>query len=274
MQVGYFIRVGSFTAGLLFVVLLMASSVSEIRSQQPFVTDDADVTEKRKFHFETANEFDRLQSTVLPLDYQNCFRAALAYGVIKNLEIGVTGQFLTLVSTDHPHYVAGIGDTMLAAKYLIRKEVEGSKMPAFAVSGFIQFPTGNPKRSLGSGKTDYGLNVIAQRSYREKNVFRGNAGYYFAGNTLTGVLGISVVKGHVFTAAGSYVRTINDKLQLGGELAGAVTSNFQLSRGQFQTQFGGNYNLTKHSTLDFGLIAGKYAASPRIGFQIGYSIDF
>ncbi|MEP6902379.1 MAG: hypothetical protein ABJA66_11560 [Actinomycetota bacterium] len=59
-----------------------------------------------------------------------------------------------------------------------------------------------------------------------KNTFRANAGYPFAGNTLNDVLGISSVRGYVFTGSVSYVRKISEKLQLGGELAGAVTNNF------------------------------------------------
>lgn len=67
---------------------------------------------------------------------------------------------------------------------------------------------------------------------------------------------------------------INEKLQLGAEIAGAVTSQFQLSKGQLQVQAGGNYNLRKTLTLDFGLIAGRFAASPRVGAQFGFSVDF
>jgi len=46
------------------------------------------------------------------------------------------------------------------------------------------------------------------------------------------------------------------------ELTGAVTSNFQLSKGQLQALAGGNYAIRKNLTLDFGLVAGRFAASP------------
>jgi hypothetical protein len=32
--------------------------------------------------------------------------------------------------------------------------------------------------------------------------------------------------------------------------------------------------LTKKLTLSFGLLAGKFAASPRVGGQIGFAYDF
>jgi hypothetical protein len=53
-----------------------------------------------------------------------------------------------------------------------------------------------------------------------------------------------------------------------------VTSNFELSLGQLQTQFGGNYSLRKNMTLDFGLVAGRFVASPRVGAQLGVTLDF
>jgi hypothetical protein len=105
-------------------------------------------------------------------------------------------------------------------------------------------------------------------------VFRINGGIIFSGNTATGALGLATRRGRVYPGAASYVRTINDRLQLGVEIAGAVPSNLQLSRGQLQTQFGGNYQLTPKTTFDFGVIAGRYAASPRVGFLVGFSRDF
>jgi hypothetical protein len=37
---------------------------------------------------------------------------------------------------------------------------------------------------------------------------------------------------------------------------------------------GGEYGLRNGMTLDFGLLGGKYIASPRLGGQIGFSVDF
>ena len=255
-------------------VLLTFFALSAVRAQQPFVTDDADVTEKGKFHYEVADELDNLQPTSLPVEYQNGVRATVAYGLLKDVEVSIGGQFLTLVSQPRYRSVSGIGDTTLAFKYNFRHEQENSRLPALTISGFVQLATGNAARSLGSGVTDYGFNAIAQKTYRTKNVFRVNGGYLFAGNTLNGALGIAAVRGHVFNGGASYIRKINEKLQLGAELTGAVTSNFQLSKGQLQTQFGGNYQLTKKTSFDFGLIVGRYSASPRFGFQLGYSRDF
>ncbi len=102
---------------------------------------------------------------------------------------------------------------------------------------------------------------------------RLNGGILFAGNTTTGEIGIKS-RGKVFVGGASLVKQVTPKLDLGAELTGAVTSSLKLSRGQLQTLIGGNYAVTKKMTFDFGILAGKFAASPRAGVQLGISVDF
>jgi hypothetical protein len=78
----------------------------------------------------------------------------------------------------------------------------------------------------------------------------------------------------VLTGGGSLVKQFTPKLDLGVELTGAITSNLQLGKGQLQTMVGGNYALSKKLTFDFGVVGGRYAASPRVGVQLGISVDF
>lgn len=167
---------------------LITASAFSARAQQPFFTDDADVTDKGKFHFESAGEFDRLQTSSFPVKHQNNVRAQIAYGLIENVEISVTGAFLTLLGDRNfsPRFVPGIGYTTLAVKYNFLKERENSPLPALTVSGFVQLPTGNADRGLGSGVADYGFYGVAQKTFKKKNVVRVNAGGVFAGNTLDG----------------------------------------------------------------------------------------
>jgi hypothetical protein len=37
---------------------------------------------------------------------------------------------------------------------------------------------------------------------------------------------------------------------------------------------GGNYAIRNGLALAFGLLGGKYVASPRIGMQLGFAVDF
>ena len=258
---------------LFFLVFFVCSF--NVFAQQPFVTDNADVTDEGKFHFEFANQINALQRSAFPTKEQNSSLFGFYYGIFKNAEISFTSPLIVLVNDKNnpPHLIDGVGDSSLSFKYNFRKESESSKLPAMTVSASVQFPTGNSARSLGSGVRDYGFNFVAQKTYFEKYTFRANAGTILAGNTLNGVLGFKA-HGVIFSGGTSVVRKINEKLQLGAELTGAVPNNFRLNAGQLQTQFGGNYQVRKNQTFDFGFIVGRFAASPRFGLQLGTSIDF
>lgn len=262
----------AFNAAFIFCTLLVLSGLAP--AQQPFVTDNAEITDRGRFHLELGNQFDRLQRSALPVRHQNAAHVSVTYGLVKNMEVTVTGTFLALESEAQPPWIGGIGDTGFEVKYRLVGEKEGSARPAVAMTAYVQVPTGDADRSLGSGTTDVGLNGIIQKKIGEKNVVHVNVGYLFAGSMANGVLGITTVHGHVFNGGVSFVRTINERLQLGGEMSGEVSDKFQLGRGQLLFQGGGNYFLNKNMSLDFGLVAGRFVASPRLGAVLGLSIDF
>jgi len=137
----------------------------------------------------------------------------------------------------------------------------------------IELPTGDVSKQLGSGLEDFYLNGVLQKSLTARTKFRLNGGILFSGNETTGVIGIKA-RGTVFTGSGSLTKRFSSKLLMGIELAGAVESNFQLGKGQLLTQVGDNYQFTRNATFDFGIIMGRYSASPRLGLQVGVPIDF
>lgn len=254
------------------VALLLVIPVS---AQQPFVTDDTDTTPKRKFHFEFSNEFDILQRAAHPSIRQNTADFEIDYGLLDNLEIGFEVPVITIVNASgvSPKSITGIGDSNVSLKYNFVREREGSRMPAFAITMNLELPTGDTSRQLGSGLTDFYLNGVAQKSLTDKTKWRVNAGVLFSGNETTGVIGIKS-RGVVFTGGTSLVRQMRPRFWLGAEVAGAFTGNSQLGKIQLLTTVGGNYQLTPKMTLDFGILAGKFSASPRVGVQLGFSYDF
>ena len=260
-----------FALAVLFCLLLPLKAAA----QQPFVTDNADVTDKGKFHLQIADEYDLLQRALYPGKTQNTFGVEVDYGLWKGVEVGFAPALLSL----HRSRVAvppadfGLADSTLHVKYNFYKEREGSRLPALAVSAIVQFPTGNANKQLGTGLYDYYLNGILQKSVTRQTKLRLNGGILFAGNTVNGLLGIRT-RGRVFTGGASLVKQYTKKLDFGAEVTGALTGNFQLSRGQLQTLVGGNYAVRKNLTFDFGLTAGRYSASPRLGAQLGISADF
>jgi hypothetical protein len=107
-------------------------------------------------------------------------------------------------------------------------------------------PTGNAKLSLGSGLIDYYLNSIFQKTLSPKNTLRVNAGLTFAGNTLTGAVGIKT-RGTVFTGGTSFARQFTPKLDLGLEIYAGHTVNAALPREALQKQLGGELSTAKDS---------------------------
>ena len=259
----------------LVLVVLALIIPGNANAQQPFVTDDADVTPKDHFHFEFSNEFDLLQRSSFPSLKQNTADFELDYGLFEGVELGIAAPLLTIFNAagTSPKTPTGIGDLNLSLKYNFRKERENSRIPAMTVALNLELPTGDTERQLGSGLSDFYINGILQKTLSKRTKLRLNAGILFSGNSATGVIGIRA-RGAVFTGGGSLVKQFTPKLQLGAELTGAMAKNSQLGKVQLQTLFGGNYQVKSNFSFDFAVLAGKYSASPRAGLQLGISIDF
>jgi hypothetical protein len=103
----------------LLAALLLLSVFKAAHAQQPFVTDDADVTDKGKLHLQIGDEYDLFQRALYPAKTQNTFGAELSYGVWKNVEIGFAPGWLALRSARvvSPQTVSGVGDSTLHVKY-------------------------------------------------------------------------------------------------------------------------------------------------------------
>jgi hypothetical protein len=211
-----------------------------------------------------------------PAKRQNTSNFTLNYGITERLEFDVNAPLISIFESKASREPTrfGQGDTQFGLKYRFRDEREGSSLPAIGVAFYVEPPTGSKRKQLGSGLTDYYLYGIAQKSLSKKTMLRLNGGMVFAGNTSTGLVGIESTHGRVYTANGSLVREFSPKLKLGAELFGAATGSLQLSRGQLETQFGGDYQLSERLTLAFGVLAGRYTASPRIGALVGMAYDF
>jgi hypothetical protein len=254
---------------------LMISAAVLARAQQPFYTDDAHVADLHHWHIESNNEYDVLPESSHPNLRQDTQTVKFSYGAFKNSEIGMDFPLITIYN--QPGFglgtPIGLGDMDFSIKYHFREEKEGSRTPAFTVSLNIEPPTGNPKKQLGSGLIDYYLNSIVEKTLTKKTTLRLNGGATFAGNTLTGVVGIKT-RGTIFTGGASLVRQFTPKLDLGVEVTSGFTANLQLGRGQLSEQIGGNYEIKKNLTIDFGAIAGQAVGSPRWGYQLGFSKDF
>jgi hypothetical protein len=260
----------------LLLVPLVAALVYSVPTlaQLPFYTDDPAVTAPGQWHFEFFNEVDALQSSQYPDLRQNTSNLKLNYGLPHSLELDVDSPYLSVFRATGMQSANGIGDTNLGVKWNFHKASQHLRLPNLGASLYVEFPTGDRQKQLSSGLTDYWLNFIAQEPLSEKTRININWGYLFAGNTSTGVLGIETTRGHVYTGGASVLHDFTPRLTLGIETYGGLSSSDALGRSQLQFLAGGQYVIRDGLALSFGLLSGKYVASPRIGGQVGFSMDF
>jgi hypothetical protein len=258
---------------LSFIGTLGRASVAT--AQQPFYTDDADVTARGKVHIECFDEHDWLQPSQQPHLQQNTFNMKANYGLGRGFEADVDGPIITIVNDASavPQRPVGLGDLDFGIKYNLHQEREGSSKPAFSLASYVEVPTGEVSTGLGSGLVDFWTYVVVQKNLPWDLVMHLNGGYLFHGNTSTGTIGITTVRGHVVTLGGSLVRQMNARTTFGVDVTAAATRNAALEREQFQVMLGGNYLVRPGLTADVGVIAGHFTASPRYGFQVGFSWD-
>jgi hypothetical protein len=262
-----------FTIRVLLPIVCVLCFYQRLYAQLPFYTDDPAVTEPGKWHFEFFNEYDALQLQYPNLK-QNTANFKLNYGLPHNLEVDVDSPYLSIYRSAGNEVSSGVGDTNLGLKANFRKESPSSRLPALAASFYVEVPTGDSSQQLGSGLADYWLNLIAQKSLTPKTRITGNLGYLFAGNTSTGALGTQTTRGHVFPGGLSLLHDFLPSLTLGAEVFAAYTENGDLGKSQVQAMAGGEFMIRDGLTLCFGMLGGKYVASPRFGGQIGFAIDF
>lgn len=261
-----------FPARIRMLLLCACCIARPLHAQLPFYTDDPAVTARGKVHFEFFNEFDVLQSQY-PNLRQNTTNYKLNLGLPHNLELDLDFPYLAIFRAVGERTASGIGDTNVGVKWQFHKQADGSHAPALGVSLYTEIPTGDERRQLGSGLADYWLNFIGQEALTDKTRINMNLGYLFAGNTTTGVLGIQTTRGHVGVGGLSVLHDFTRRLSLGAEIYGGYSNNGDLARSQIQLLAGGQYMIRNGMSFDFGVLGGRYVASPRIGVQIGFSLD-
>lgn len=240
-------------------------------AQQPFATDDAEITPLRHWHFEYANQFAVLQKADYPNLRQDVSNFVFQYGLFEHVEVDLDFPVIGIFTAGDSGLPSafGLGDLDFAVKWNFVREAPDGARPAFTVSFAAEFPTGSEKKQLGSGLTDYVLNTIAQKTFGE-TALHVNAGIQFSGNTRTGLVGIRT-PGRILTGGLSASREFSKTLLLGIDLNGAEIHDGGRVEKQLQLTAGGSYALFREGTLDFAIVTGWYSG-PRFGIVLGFSI--
>lgn len=208
----------------------------------PFLTNDPNPGQRDLFMvYVYANMFD----TTIE-EYEPFLKAPVVefdWTPIKNLQLSIAFPMAWATVTANSN--KGFGDIDLGLTYRFIEESE--YMPEFAIAPGMTLPTGNAKRDLGNGKSEYNIPIWLQKNWGPWTVY-GGGGWAFnsePGNTNYPFGGMVVE------------RQITDKLRLGLESfsQGAETPN-----GEYTVilNAGGSYRFT--DALTFMLSAGHSIA--------------
>jgi hypothetical protein len=257
-------------AELLLICCCLANAA---RAQMPFYTDDPSITPIKTVHIELFDEYDGLQSSQFPDERQNTANFKINFSPFSHLELDLDFPYLNIQRAARADNAGGFGDTNLGAKWSFPPSNSDALNASYAISFYVEFPTGDSANGLGSGLTDYWLNVAMQKPLSEATRINWNLGLLFAGNTSTGAVGIQTRRGQVYTGGMSLLHDLASRLTVGVELYGGVSDGAGRDKTQLQSMLGGEYIIRDGLALSFGVLGGKYGATPSLGGQIGVAVD-
>ena len=196
------------------------------------------------------------------------------YGAIQNVQLHLLVPF-ALAQSSGMRTQWGLGDVEIGAKYRFLTTTEKDWWPQIAFYPFLDFPTGNADRGLGTGATHMFLPIWVQKDFGKWSTY-GGGGYWI--NPGPGNLN--------FWYAGWVVQyQATDALSLGGELFHATSLStgepgsvgFPLgSKDTTGFNFGGIYDLNKtyHILFSFGHGLENASASNLFSYYLALRVTY
>jgi len=240
---------------LIFLISLFSTSVFAAR---PLTTDDTGTVEKGKFQLEPGFDFTRQDNHDRELNPS----MTLTYGLFERMDVGIGSGYL-FVHPAEGKKENGLADTELKVKYRLMDEKDW--IPSFAVTGELKIPTASESKGLGSGKTDFGINVIFTKNLSKRWVFHINAGYTFIGEH-------GANNESNYSVAGGFI--VSDKWALVGEIVGVNNFNGRKGDDPFSGLLGTYYLITDSIIWDGGVEIGMNKAAPDFRLTTGLTILF
>src|ERR1017187_8440203 len=111
----------------LAATLFLLGASGSLRAQQPFLTDDPNVTARGKFHFESYNQFAVLSVIARPGLSQDTTNLVLQYGLLERVEANVDIPLLLLMNDRKSANAFGLGDLDFAVKVRLLDETPDRK---------------------------------------------------------------------------------------------------------------------------------------------------
>lgn len=160
------------------VVVLIMSWSGTVYGYHPLITDDTGTQGKGGFQLEIQSEYGYDKETAKGVTTRETggeFIAVLSYGMTENLDLMLSLPYQWFRVKENGMLTEkqqGISDASLELKWRFF-EKEGLSL---ALKPVISFPTGDEDKGLGTGRSTYGMFLIATRA-AEPWDFNLNAGY-------------------------------------------------------------------------------------------------
>ncbi len=246
--------------------LLWLCRAAAALAQAPFVTDDAGVTERGRWHFELVDQWAELTPAERPATAQSTTVLNLGFGLAPGVELGCDVPWIAIAGAGAK--ASGWGDLDFYVKWHL---TDGrGRRPAWAAVGAFESATGDSTKGLGSGVSDRALGLIAEWSGVAGFDLRSNLGVVFSGNSLTGEVGLRT-RGRIWTANLSATREL-EHWALGIELTGARGERDSAEAREARLQAGARWSLGAGRTLAASVQRGWFATPPW-QLQLGVILD-
>ena len=251
------------------LVLLLAGPAA---AQAPFLTDDTLVTSKGGLHVEWTSAWSSLATSDLPAQHQYTSVLDMKWGVLSGVEFGFDIPFIAITGTEVPT-ARGLGDLDFTLKLRLLDERDGSARPSVAVTAALELPTGEESTGIGSGVTDFGLNLVVSKALGAGWSLTANLGAVLTGNTLTGAEGLKPGRGAIVTGGAALKKRFSESLLAGLVVWGARADADVAAGTELRLQLGAAWSLGPALTLVASVSAGWYE-SPRATGLVGLTADF
>ena len=159
------------------------------------------------------------------------------YGVLPDTQLHLIVP-MTTAGGGGSAALSGLGDTEFGIKYRFVHETNG--WPQIGIFPFVEFPTGDSNRGLGSGRTWFQLPLWAQKSWGPWTTYGGG------GVVLNSAPG---ERNHPY-GGWQLQREFGKHMTLGGEFFGEGRDADD-DKGFAAFNFGGAYNVSEHFSLLF-----------------------
>ncbi len=180
----------------------------------------------------------------------------------------------TLISMDSPY--GGVGDIALTAKVRHIYNSEIKYMPSVSTRYAIKLPTGDDDRLLGSGKADFGIGIILEKSFGSSSYYLNLNGIFVGDPDFLKGMKMDPIFSYTTAAEFSLTERFSVLLQLMGNTSPFPQSGLTfLDDHVMDFLIGLNYLIGNSTLLQFGLTENILDdSSPDFSIHIGMGMTF